>query len=240
MVRRLTIGCLALAIPVLAQESGKSLTAEQILEKYANAVGGKAAIEKMTSYTSSGTIELSTMGITAATETYAKAPGKRLSVTTIDGYGEIRQGYDGTKAWSKDPQGGLKEITGDEAIQLRIDSTFDAPLRWKSLYSNVELVGKDKASGKDCYMLKLTPEGGKPVQRCYDAETFLVSRGVNHGAGGEEVPVELSDYKDVGTGLKMPMTIRVTTAATGELIIRYKEVKPNVEIEDAKFSMPTE
>jgi len=36
------------------------------------------------------------------------------------------------------------------------------------------------------------------------------------------------------------MTIRITTAATGELIIRYKEVKPNVEIDDAKFSMPTE
>ncbi|MEO8662284.1 MAG: hypothetical protein ABI693_27725 [Bryobacteraceae bacterium] len=238
MLRILAIGCLALAIPAQAQDGVKSLTAEQVLDKAAEALGGKAAIEKMTSFTSSGTLELSSMGITAPTEVYAKAPAKRLSVTSIDGYGEIFQGFDGKQAWSKDPQGGLKEITGDQAIQIRTEAAFYGPVRWKELYSKVELTGKEKASGRDCWMLKLTPEGGKPSQQCFDTETFLVARGLVRGAGGEEIPVELSDYKDIGNGVKMPFTVRMNTPATGDLVIHYKEVKLNVEIDDAKFSMP--
>jgi hypothetical protein len=232
---------LAAGSAIQAQEAAKpEITVEQIMNKAIEASGGREALEKLTSYVATGTIELSAMGITATNETYAKAPNKRLSVTTIDGFGEIIQGYDGKVAWSKEPQAGLKEMTGEMAEQTKRESVFNQALEWKTMYPQSEVTGKDKAAGHDCWMIKFTPATGRAVMHCYDTESYLLIRAVNPGPNGSEIPVELSDYKDMGTGVKSPMTIKVTVPNIGDMTIRYKEVKPNVAIDDAKFSKPAE
>lgn len=237
----LLISSFAWAFAAFGQETAKpAMTADQVMDKSIEAAGGKAALEKMTSYVAKGTLEMSAMGVTAANETWAKAPDKRLSVTSVDGYGEVLQGVDGKSAWSKDPQAGLKDITGEQLGQVQREAAFYGTTRWKELYPKAELTGKEKAGGRDCWMVKLTPAEGKPVMHCYDAETFLVSRAVNPGPGGVEIPVELSDYKDIGNGVKTPHTIKVTMPEMGEMVIRYKEVTPNIEIDDAKFAKPKE
>lgn len=235
----LILGTLTCAVATFGQEAAKpAISVDEIMEKAIAANGGKAALEKMTSYVAKGTLEMSAMGVTAANEVYAKAPDKRLSVTSVDGYGEVVQGVDGKTAWSSDPQGGLKEITGEQLAQLRREADFYGAAHWKDLYPKAEVTGKEKAAGRDCWMVKLTPAEGKPVMHCYDAETFLVTRAVNPGPGGVEIPVELSDYKDMGNGVKSPYTIKVNMPEMGEMIIRYKEITPNVEIDDAKFAKP--
>jgi hypothetical protein len=242
-MRALVFAAIALTAgsAIRAQEAAKpEMSVEQIMSKAIEASGGRAALEKLTSYVATGTIELSAMGITASNETYAKAPNKRLSVTTIDGFGEVIQGYDGKVAWSKEPQGGLKEMTGEMAEQAKRESVFNPALEWKTLYTQSEVTGKEKAGGHDCWMVKFTPAAGRAVMHCYDTESFLLTKAVNPGPNGSEIPVELSDYKDMGIGVKSPMTIKVTAPNIGEMTIRYKEVKPNVEIDDAKFSKPAE
>lgn len=224
-----------------AQQAAKpEITVEQIINKAIDAAGGRAAMEKLTSYVSTGTIEMSAMGMTANNETYAKAPNKRLSVTSVEGFGEILQGYDGKVTWSKDPQGGVKEITGEMGEQSKRESTFNGLLHWKELYPTSEVVGKDKAAGHDCWLIKLKPVSGNAVQQCYDTESFLMTKAVNPGPNGSEIPVELSDYKDPGTGVKMPMTVKVNMPNIGEMVIRYKDIKGNAAIDDAKFSKPAE
>jgi hypothetical protein len=237
----LIAGSLLFAASAFGQETPKpALTVEQIMEKSIEATGGKAALEKMTSSVSKGTIELTAMGVTAANETYAKAPDKRLSVTTVDGYGEVLEGLDGKAGWRKDPQGGLRDITGQDLGQAQRDAAFYGNLRWKSLYPKSEVTGKEKAAGRDCWMVKLVPAEGRPVMRCFDAETFLVTRAVNPGPDGADIPVELSDYQDIGNGVKTPHTLKVDMPGVGEMVIRYQEVKVNVEIDDAKFAKPKE
>jgi outer membrane lipoprotein-sorting protein len=225
-----------------AQEAPKpEITVEQIMNKAIEAAGGRAAMEKMTSYIATGPVEISALGITANNETYAKAPDKRLSVTTIEGLGEIVQGCDGKVAWSKEPHGGLKEITGDMAEQTRREAVFSQALEWKTLYPQSEVTGKDKsAGGRECWMVKLTPAKGRPVMHCYDTESFLLTKAVNPGPNGSDIPVEFSDYKDTGVGVKAPMTIKVAMPNLGEMTIRYREVKPNAEIDDARFKKPAE
>ena len=237
----LILGSIAWSIAAFGQEAAKpAISVDEIMEKAISASGGKAALEKMTSYVAKGTLEMSAMGVTAANETYAKAPDKRLAITIVDGYGDVLQGVDGKTAWSKDPQGGLKDITGEQLAQVRREADFYGTTRWKELYPKTEVTGKEKAAGRDCWMVKLTPAEGKPVMHCYDAETFLVTRAINPGPGGVDIPVELSDYKDIGNGVLSPHTIKVTMPEMGEMIIRYKEIIPNVEIDDAKFAKPKE
>src|SRR5690349_10141787 len=71
-------------------------TADQIIEKSIQATGGKAAYEKLNSRVSKGQFEIPSLGASGAFESYAKAPNKAKTIITIDGYGIIEQGYDGT------------------------------------------------------------------------------------------------------------------------------------------------
>jgi len=237
----LIAGSFLLAASAFGQEAAKPvLTLDQIMEKSIDASGGKAAIEKMTSSVATGTIEITAMGITAANVTYAKAPDKRLSVTTVEGYGEVLEGYDGKTAWKQDPQSGLTVLEGESLGLTQRDAAFHGALRWKELYPKSEVAGKEKSQGRDCWMVRLVPATGRPVMRCFDAETFQMTRAVNPGPDGSDIPVELSDYKDIGNGVKMPHTIKLTVPQLGDMVIRYAEVKTNVEIDDAKFAKPKE
>jgi hypothetical protein len=210
-----------------AQDAPKpSITPDEIMEKSIQATGGREALKKLTSLAGTGTIDIASMGGKATTEMYAKAPDKRLTVTKVEGYGEIKEGYDGKIAWS---------------AAAKREAQFNGELRWKELYPKAEVTGKDQVAGRDCWVLKLTPADGTPVVRYYDAETFLMAKVVVTAAtpqGPAEIPVELSDWRDIGNGVKGPYTIKVTLPGIGELITKYAEMKYNVEIDDAKFSKP--
>ena len=196
---------------------------------------------KMTSLVNTGTVDIVAMGGKATTTMYTKAPDKSLTVTVVEGYGEIKEGYDGKIGWRQEPQRGLVDLSGDELAAARRDAQFNGDLKWKELYPKAEVTGKEQVAGRDCWVLKLTPTEGKPVVRYYDAETFLVAKvvmTVDTPQGPADVPVELSDWRDIGNGVKGPYTVKVTVPGIGELITKYTETKYNVQIDDAKFAKP--
>lgn len=235
------LGTLALAAGLCAQSPAPSPSADEVMEKAIQAAGGREAAGKMTNYVAKGTLEITSMGVSAPTELYSKAPDKRYSLTVVDGYGEIRQGFDGAVGWSSEPQNGLVELKGDMLAQARRDAQFNADLRWKELYPTAEVTGKEKVGEKECWVLKMTPSEGKPVVRYVDAATYLQVKIVAHVYSNEgefDMPVEFADYRDIGNGVKMPHTIKVVLPSVGELVTRYKEVQFNTEIDDAKFQKP--
>src|SRR3989449_10913532 len=69
---------------------------DQILDKYVQALGGKAAIEKLNSRVTKGRFEVPEQGLTGSLDAYAKAPNKTASVVELTGGGQFRPGYDGT------------------------------------------------------------------------------------------------------------------------------------------------
>src|ERR1044072_9739501 len=91
-----------------AAKPTKLPTVDKIIEKSINATGGRAAMEKITSRVTKGTIEVAAMGLKGSTEAYTKAPNKTLSLTTIGGGWPFKQGYDGKNAWGEDPGQGLR------------------------------------------------------------------------------------------------------------------------------------
>jgi hypothetical protein len=225
-----------------AQDAPKaSITPEEIMEKSIQATGGREALTKMTSLVNTGTLDIVAMGAKATTEMYAKAPDKHLTVTKVEGYGEIKQGYDGKIGWSMEPQRGLVDLSGDALAIVRREAQFNGDLKWKELYPKAEVTGKEQVGGRDCWVLKLTPAEGTPVVRYYDAETFLMTKVLmttETPQGPAEVPIELSDWRDIGNGVKGPYTVKVTMPGVGELITKFTDVKYNVEIDDAKFAKP--
>jgi outer membrane lipoprotein-sorting protein len=217
----------------------QDMTAEQVIEKGIAASGGREAIGKITSRTAKGNVDVTFAGITAPMEIFAKAPNKMVSITTVEGYGIIKNGFDGTVGWSDTPEAGIQEFKGERNEEAKRNATFNGMLNWKELYEKAELKGKEKVGERDAYVLVLTPNVGKPVTQYYDASTFELIRQVQTSItdqGETEIRSEFSDYKDID-GVKAPMTIK-QTIPMGDLIIKMTEVKHNVEIEDAKFTKP--
>ena len=237
-MRSILIGCSSLFLGLaLGQETVSTPSADQIIEKSIVSTGGRDAMKKMSSLVGVGSLEIVAMGASASFEVYMKAPDKRLTVTVVDGYGEIKRGYDGKTGWSSEPQNGLVDLAGDELAAIKRESAFNGELRWKDLYAKAEVTGKGKVGARDCWIVKLTPGEGRPETRYYDAETFQLAKVISSTDAGD-VPVELLDYRDMGNGVKSPYTMKITQPNIGELVIRFKDYKPNAEIDDAKFVKP--
>src|SRR4030095_8931760 len=86
------------ATPAVSTE--KPPTADQVLARYTEALGGAAAIEKIKTRTMKGTW-VGSNGITLGYELYQTAPDKVYSVLNTPRQGVIERGFDGQVAWEK-------------------------------------------------------------------------------------------------------------------------------------------
>src|ERR1041385_125265 len=86
-------------------------TVDQILDKYVAAIGGRAAVEKVTSVSAHGRIDVPDANLTGTVERLQKAPDKALTRIAFDGVGEQLEGFDGSVGWATDFQGASRVKT---------------------------------------------------------------------------------------------------------------------------------
>lgn len=222
---------------LLAQDS---IPVDELIEKHIAAVGGRAALEKVTSTVMTGSFELPAMGASGTIAMYAKAPNKRVTVINIDGFGEIFQGFDGERGFSVSPMGAV-DYTGQMLEDAKRDSVLHPELQLKQLYPTIEVKGKTKVGDRDAWVVVMTPEKGNASTSYFDAENFLMlkSSGVRVTDQGEaEIETEFGDHREVaGTGMKVPYLIK-QRLPVGEIILRFTEIKANVDIPDSRFAKP--
>jgi hypothetical protein len=230
--------------PAKASEAAaKATTAEptvdQILDKYEQAIGGRQAIEKLTSRVAKGVFELPSMGVKGEMEIYAKAPSKSLAIQNFPGIGEAREGYDGKVAWAQNPIQGLREKSGAELAAVVRMSDMHVAIKTRQLYSKLEFKGKEKVGDHETYVILATPAEGAPVTMYFDTQTGLIARTdliLETPEGRVPVEITAEDYREVD-GIKMPFTALQKTPMAS-VVIKLTEVKHNVAIDDAKFNKP--
>ena len=212
---------------------------EEIIKKYEAALGGKAAAEKVTSRMMKGTLEVTNFGATGTFEILNKAPNKYLSTATVDSYGTVQTGFDGTNAWSSNPQTGAMKVEGDTAAQLRRQADFLGEFKLREQFPKMSVKEKTKVGDKETYVVEAVPAEGGPEKFYFDVQTGLMIRRDAETQGPEgKVPSEfyMEDYQEVEGG-KIPFHIRQNTPMYN-IDIKFTEAKQNVEIEDSKFEMP--
>ena len=225
-------------IPAAAQDASPSV--DQILDKYVQAIGGKEAVQKITSRVAKGSFEMAEMGGDATTEIYEKAPNMMYSVTS-SGMGEFKRGYNGTVGWSNNPMQGLVELSGTELADMKRSSDFYRDIKLKELYPKRTLKGKEAVNGHDAYVVELTPAEGSPETWYFDTDSGLAVRvqsTMETPNGPTDVDVLLSDYRDVD-GIKFPCTIHQSVGQF-EFTIKLNDVKQNVPIDDKIFDKPAQ
>ncbi|MFY9805337.1 MAG: hypothetical protein WA211_17635 [Candidatus Acidiferrales bacterium] len=214
-------------------------TADQVLDHYVNAIGGRAAWTKLNSRVSKGTIEIPSMNnLSGSVEIHEKAPNSMLAVITLAG-AVFEQGFDGTTAWSDDPQNGLRVLSGAELEDARREADFYHPLDLKKLYTKMTVTGTEKVRDHDAYVVEASSGAGDPDKMYFDTESWLLVRAVNHRNTPDGVKVfqaEVGDYRDVD-GVKLPFTVQQSSAESA-FTIKFTEIQHNLQLADAQFAKP--
>jgi hypothetical protein len=165
-------------------------SAEEILKKYRDALGGEAAIRKHTARRFKGTFEIPAQGMKGDLSVTAMAPDLMTVVVTLPGLGELRRGYDGKVAWSIDPAIGPRLLEGREADEFKHSADFYDDLHEASKFKSITVVGKGPFEGEECYELKLVRHSGFEYTEYFSVNSGLIVGGkLKASSQMGEVPV---------------------------------------------------
>ena len=145
----------------------------------------------------------------------------------------------GRSAWKYQPDTPipLVELTGWSLEGFRIETMVLFPAAIPKAFSQW-LVGYADIDGRPVEVVRGINAGQSPVNFYFDESGPLVRlvRWTETGAGPVPVQIDCSDYREVAA-VKMPFS-SIITWTNGQSTIRPRDVKPNVSIDDARFSIP--
>jgi hypothetical protein len=214
---------------------------EAILDKYIEVTGGRAAYEKIQTEIATGTLELTSMGLSGTLTSYRAAPNKSYTVIDFTGMGKAEQGSNGEVAWSINPGEGPRIKQGDERAATLRNDALAAEIRWRDYYKKAELAGAEDVGGKACYKVVLTPNEGGAETRYYDKGSSLLVKVVmpiTTPDGTAIAETSLSDYRDEG-GILTPHTI-AQKIPNLDILVKIDSVKRNADIPAGRFDVPAE
>jgi hypothetical protein len=221
-------------------------TADQILAKYVEALGGEQAIRKVTSRLITATrqnLSLPTAPLPAPfqIEQYEKGPNLTVIVTQAPS-GTATDGFDGNTVWSQDARGRVTEATGVAQTRGKRAADFYECLNLKQEYTRMVVQGKQKVGDRDAYLVIGYPQDDSAERLFFDTQSGLLLRKVTTvrtQVGDLPTGTDYDDYRDVGSGVKLPFLIRILAVSpTISATIHVQKVQDNVVIDNAKFAKP--
>lgn len=240
----------AAAVAVGLASTASAQTADEIVEKMLTAIGGRDALGKITSRSTTGTITVTTPGgdLSGTIEVLNQSPNKVRTLISLDltalgaGTVTVDQRFDGTSGYALDSMRGNSEITGGQLENMR-NGGFPTPLlNYKERGATVELAGKEKAGDRDAYVLALKPKTGPVTRQFVDAETYLPLKAVVTvelpEVGQVEQTTEFSDFRAVD-GVKVPFKLKITSPVQNATVVVTK-VENNAKIDPTLFVKPAD
>jgi photosynthetic reaction center cytochrome c subunit len=220
-------------------------TADQILDKYLQAIGGAQALGRLTSFTAKGTYEgFDSDFAKVPVDIYAKGPNQRALVAHMAS-GDSATVYDGREAWHAAPRDlspvPMIPLVGGDLTGARVDAQLTFPAGIKQLltgwHADFPAVTIDD---KPVFVIQGTTDR-VPVKLYFDKTSGLLVRQTRYAptaVGTVPLHVTYSDYRDVpGVGVKMPFTFQMTWV-DGQYTVNLTSVQPNVAIDAARFAKP--
>lgn len=235
------IAALALILVVTGGAQAPAPSVDQILERYVQALGGRSAIEKVSSRVMRGRFDAAGRDGSGSVEMYVKAPDKSLLVMEVPGYGRVRQGFDGTTGWAGDPERGVRDMNGQELSNARRAATFPQATKLRELYPKMTLKGEEKVGPRDAYLIEADPGDGTLRRLYFDRASGLLLRSTverDTPSGRAAYDVVMEDYREID-GVRVPFTLRQSIPGL-EFTIKLTDIRHNVQIDDEKFKKPDE
>ncbi|HEX5601042.1 MAG TPA: c-type cytochrome [Pyrinomonadaceae bacterium] len=212
---------------------------DEIFGKYAAALGGQTAIDKLKSRTVKGTITQAN-GNSFQFELSQAAPDK-FYLLVMTQQGTIERGFNSQVGWEKTARG-VREVTGAELVNFKAANGLFSLLKLKEQYTKPPRVRKDKLGDRDVYIVDGTTTENRRMRLYFDTTSGLLLRRTTTMPtiiGIIPDQIDLEDYREAD-GLKFPFTARAAALEVGNPTSTrtFTELKLNVPVDDSKFNMP--
>jgi photosynthetic reaction center cytochrome c subunit len=229
-------------VDVIPGQAPKGASADQILDKYIQALGGAQQLAKITSVVAKGTyMGFDTDFSPVPIDIFAKAPNLRAAIVhTLAG--DNTTVYDGQDAWvaAVDKPVPLYELINEDLDGAAVESLpwFPAQIRqrlskWRTGFPEVTI------ADRPAVVIEGTTASGTRVKLYFDKQTGLLVRQshyTNTVIGLVPTHIEYSDYRVVA-GVKMPFKWTATWV-DGQSTTVLTQAQANVAVDAAKFAKP--
>jgi len=204
-------------VALVMVQFAQAQTIEEVLDKYAKALGGKDKLLALSSLYLEG---VSVMNGNEVTSKTTKVQDKLFRSELNFGMGSMVMVITPEKGWRSNPRnGGAFEAMSEEALKgslYQMDCV--GPLfNFMAKGHKAELQGKESVGGNDCYKIKLTTSSGKDIYYWINSKTYLIEQSSQKG-GGRGGDVEMitlfRDYHEVD-GIMFPFTSEVKSSGGG-------------------------
>lgn len=210
---------------------------DAILAKYSEAIGGSAAIEKITTLDEKGGASM--RGMKVDVELIRKAPDKAVATVHMPNGAAMSQGYDGTTAWRSFPGRPAEELTWDDLARAKQWASFIPGVNIKQDFARAQAAGTEKIGDQDAYRVIAFRKGGGRVVFYFDTQSGLLlrtSERIESPLGSLPQDTDYSAYRDVN-GVKLPFSVTVARVQ-GSTIYKWDQIQANVPVEDSRFAKP--
>jgi photosynthetic reaction center cytochrome c subunit len=226
----------------ITEQAAGAPSADQILEKYLQALGGAQRLANLTSFVARGTSQGFDDPEKRPLEVYAKAPNER-TVIVQTGNGPSTTTYDGHSGWIAAPEADqpmpVMALTGGDLQGASVDAKLFFPSGLKQAFSQWRVGPSTTINDRDVQVVQGSNSGESPVKFYFDQQSGLLVRVVrytNLPVGLNPTQVDYADYRDV-SGFKLPFGWTVTWT-DGRSVTELSQVQPNVAIDAVKFAPP--
>ena len=213
-------------------------TANEVINHYLQALGGKEAIAKLNSTLATGTMSVQGMEMPITIKTMA--PNKELMEMSMNGQVVSKSVFNGTTGYQMQ-MGQKKDMSEEEKAKYKDAKSLIPQLHY--LDGNYKLVpGKVvKIDDKDANQLTVTGPSGKSTVEYYDvASGLLVRSEASSEMQGQSIQVrtDFSDYKKIGDVMFNQRQTMTITAPQGsqQMEIKFTDYKVNEGVTEADFN----
>jgi photosynthetic reaction center cytochrome c subunit len=219
----------------------RQVSADQILDRYLQAIGGAAQLARLTSFVAKGTYAgYETFEEKVPIEMFARAPNQLTTIVHTQS-GDSVSTYDGSRGWiaAADKLMRVLPLSGGDLEGARMDALLSFPARirqddqWRAGFPSVSI------DDRPVQVVQHAARGDNGAKLYFDRESGLLVRQVRYvdtAVGVIPTRIDYSDYRVVA-GVKIPFR-RMVTWTDGRSTIELGDVQPNVRIEAARFATP--
>lgn len=226
-------------------------SADEILNRYFVAIGGRAATDRISSCIIKGTTTTA-IGQTVPYEAETIFPNKGHEAFALpdasgrpctgDSRCEYERVINGRQGWLKSG-GGVQELVGEQLADQKLTFPLFQILRLKDEYASLRFSGREKIDDRDVYVVNAVRLDDKSERLYFDAENGLLRRRISYLrslVGTIPQQTDFEDYREID-GVRMPFAITISYVDPGSrpIIRKFAEIKLNVPVADSKFDKPS-
>jgi len=234
-MKTLKLSMLSAALLLAGLTTVKAQTADEVVKKYVDAIGGdKWNSVNSIKVTSSMVYSGMTMEMTETTVNN-KAYRWDMSMSGTNNYTIVTP----TEGWSYMPMMGQSAAEAMKAEDLKgsqekLDIKKAMHVNLTADAAKTELVGKEKVDDMECYNVKITDKDNKVSNLYFDSKNYYLVcvKGKQTVQGQEmEITQKYSDYQKQDNGVLVAMKMEVEGQASATI----KSVEINKPIDDSVF-----